>query len=59
MTQTQWNVSMSGLVGLNYQSVDMVAKILEIELTAYHLNLIRSLEAATLEHYRKESEAKK
>ena len=50
---------MSGLVGLNYQSVDMVAKILEIELTAYHLNLIRSLEAATLEHYRKESEAKK
>lgn len=56
--QTQWNVGYAGLIGLNYQSIELLAEIEAIDLTPSIMNKIRTLELETLKNEREKSKNK-
>lgn len=45
---TQWVVGFDGIVGLNYQSVESVARIFDFELTPFRMSVIQEIESFTL-----------
>lgn len=46
--KTQWVVGFGGIVGLNYQSVESVARIYEFELTPFNMAVIQEIETYIL-----------
>lgn len=53
---TQFNTSMSGPVGLNYQSLDLVARIKQIDLTPELFKDIQVMESEYLKISREKSQ---
>lgn len=53
---TQWVVSMSGLVGLDYNSVKVVSDVYRFELTPFRMEVIRLLEMRQLQKSNKKSD---
>lgn len=46
--QTQWNVSMSGLVGLNYQALEILIRLYKIEEPLKLFEKVQVIERAAL-----------
>jgi len=49
--QTQWRIGFSGATGLDYQAVDMVARVQGIRLDRVMLEKIQALEGAQLKRW--------
>lgn len=57
--QTQWRMGFSGATGLDYQAVDMVARVQGIRLDRLMLENIQALEAAQLNSWAEQRKANK
>ena len=55
--QTQWNVGMGGATGLRYEGLEVVARLMEVEMTPHVFHLIQLLEAKRLLIWREEHDA--
>lgn len=57
--QTQWRMGFSGATGLDYQAVDMVARVQGIRLDRLMLEKVQALEAAQLNSWAEQRKANK
>ena len=57
LSQTQWNVGMSGATGLRYEGVEACARLHGLEVTPRVFRLFRMFEAKRLSIWHEEREA--